>query len=185
MKQQVILASGSPRRRELLQKVIPDFTVVPPDIDEVIDPNLPIGKAIEKLALDKAKSVSARYPEAMVISGDTIVTLKHKILLKPVDANDAKSMLRSLSGQKQEVITGVAIVNMGGRTISFFEGTRMKFRELSDKEIGDYVATGEPLDKAGAYAVQGGAKDFIETIEGDFDDVGGVPIKRIQQVLNS
>lgn len=183
--QPVILASGSPRRSELLRKIVPDFTVVPANIDEVIDQTLPIEKAIEELALKKAQAVAKLYPDAIVIGGDTLVCLNDEILTKPKDSEDAKAMLKRLSGQKQKVVTGVAVVNMDGRTILFHAVSIMKFRELSDSEIEDYVNSGEPLDKAGGYAVQGGARDFIDSLDGELDTIVGLPIKQLQLVLNS
>lgn len=183
--QPIILASGSPRRTELLRKIVTDFTVVPADIVEVIDKTLPIEKAIEKLALQKAQTVARSHSEALVIGADTVVCLNGKILTKPKDAHDATVMLKSLSGQTQKVITGVAVVNKDGRTILFHEVSTMKFRELSDKEIVAYANSGEPLDKAGGYAVQGGARDFIESLDGNLDNIIGLPVKQLQLVLNS
>jgi len=177
----LILASASPRRRDLLTAAGFEFRVLPAHINE--DPHadeLPV-IYVERLAREKAAAVFASLgsrKDVVVLGADTTVTIDDEILGKPNDAADAARMLRQLSGRTHQVITGVAIVSANG-TESFAETTLVTMRELSDAEISAYIATGEPMDKAGAYAIQGGAAIFITQSDGDYDNVVGLPVTRV------
>lgn len=192
----IILASGSPRRRELLEREGVAFTVQAADVDESLEPDLlrQPEEAVKKLAERKAGAVVQQVlcdPEyvgaAAIIGADTIVVADGKIYGKPVDEDDAHRILHELSGRTHEVITGVSVwlvsappskeVSLGFRT--FTETSRVLFKELSDEVIAEYVAGGEPMDKAGAYGIQGDGGALVERIEGDFDNIVGLPVKRL------
>ena len=179
----IILASGSPRRHELLKKIVPEFKIEVSDAEEELKSTTPIELAIEN-ALLKASAVAKKYPSDAVIGADTIVVLDGEILLKPLDEEDARQMLRRLSDRMHEVITGLAIVE-GARTAMAYEITRVYFGSMSDEEIARYVATGEPLDKSGSYALQGGAAPYIKKIEGDWSNVVGLPLYRLRLLMES
>jgi septum formation protein len=170
-----VLASASPRRRDLLSRLFADFEVVSTDVDESSD-TLPLEKRATELASAKAAAVWTM--DAIVIAADTIVGLGDESLGKPQDAEEAKDMLRRLSGKRHRVITGVAIRWPEGET-AFNDVAELEFRDLTDAEIANYVATGEPMDKAGAYAIQGGAAIFATTVDGDVDTVIGLPITQL------
>jgi septum formation protein len=183
----VVLASASPRRRELLARLLPEFEVEVADLDEdaltVDDP----WQTAVRLAEAKARQVFGRRSEALVIGGDTVVALpedggRHRQLAKPASPAEAAEMLRALSGRTHRVITGVALVSASGSR-TFAETTLVTFRELSEEEIARYVATGEPMDKAGGYAVQGAAADFVERLEGSETNVIGLPTERLGEAL--
>ncbi len=173
----IILASASPRRRELLTQAGFEFEVITSQVDEIIDPNLTPEKLVMSLAEQKAQAVAASYPECDIIGSDTVVVLDGKVLGKPKDEDDAVRMLCSLSGKTHEVYTGVCIIG-GGKTQSFFECTRVKFCPLDAAQILSYVATKEPIDKAGAYGIQGKGCVLVEGIEGDYFNVVGFPVSR-------
>ncbi|MBU6429397.1 MAG: septum formation inhibitor Maf, partial [Cyanobacteria bacterium REEB65] len=175
----VILASSSPRRAHLLQSAgIPFCVAAATGVDEAFLPGEPAQAAAERLAVRKAEAGRAQHPEAAVVIGaDTIVTLDEQILGKPRDPQDAERMLQLLSGREHVVVTGFAVLAQE-RTYSGTQTTRVKFRELSPAEITRYVATGEPLDKAGAYGIQGKGSLLIEGIEGDYTTVMGLPMPR-------
>jgi len=174
----VILASQSPRRRELLSIVGITHEVVPADIDETPRAGeLPTVHS-ERLAREKASLVSDRAPGALVIGADTIVVAGDLILGKPGDDADARSMLRLLSGRTHMVYTAVAIAR-DGMVDSEVEGVQVAFRELSDADITAYVATGEPSDKAGAYGIQGFGSTLVDRIQGDYFAVMGLPLRRL------
>lgn len=173
---ELILASASPRRQELLRLITEDFTVCPADADETLPQGLDIAQKIETLAARKAEAVFAQNPQAAVLGADTMVVVDGAPLGKPVDADDAARMLRLLSGRAHEVITGVAVLTPQGRRVSH-RTTRVHFRALSEEEIARYVATGEPLDKAGAYGIQGKGALLIPGIEGDYFNVVGLPVE--------
>lgn len=181
----VILASASPRRAELLTQVGIVFTIVASSIDETVEPGLPPVEFAQRLALQKAAAVAAEQSGAdVVIGADTIVVLDQQILGKPKDAEDASRMLEMLSGQAHEVITGWGIVDpKGGREISGVSRSRVNFYPLDQGTIVRYVATGEPLDKAGAYAIQGKAGLFVKSIEGDYAAIVGLSISALGQAL--
>jgi septum formation protein len=179
----VILASASPRRQELLRQLVAEFEIVPSDLPEYELTNPWI--TANRLALDKAIAVARNRPEAVVIGADTVVAYNHLVwrqLAKPSNEDDACSMLRQLSAIRHVVITGVAVV--APRCVeSATETTHVRFRSLSDDEIAEYVSTGEPMDKAGAYAIQGGAAAFVESVEGTLSNVIGLPIDTLRPIL--
>ena len=177
----LILASQSPRRKQLLELLRIPFTVQVANIDETLDNALPIPEAVAQLSLRKAQAIS-RAPEDTVIAADTIVVCDGYVLGKPEDAEAAFKMLAMLSGKSHHVMTGVTVLK-GNRRESFTEITQVDFRNITAKEIREYIATGEPMDKAGAYAIQGGAALFVKGISGDYSNVVGLPICRLSQVL--
>ena len=176
----IILASGSPRRRELLQKLCKNFRVEVSDAEEIQQADSPKALAVENAA-HKAESVARKNPDAVVIGADTIVVLDGEIFGKPDGISGAEKMLSRLSGKRHEVITGLALC-VGGKIFTAAEVTEVFFGEMSAEEIRDYVATGEPLDKSGSYALQGGATKFIEKIHGDWSNVVGLPIYRLRML---
>jgi len=180
----VVLASASPRRHELLDMIGIAHDVDPADIDE--SPRAgepPIGYAL-RMAREKGYAVAARRADSLVISADTIVVLDDRVFGKPMDEADARRMLRALSGRTHVVHTAVAVLREGGRTMeSAVESTRVTFRALEDREIAAYVATGEPLDKAGAYGIQGYGATIVERVEGDYFAVMGLALRRLVALL--
>lgn len=180
----IVLASASPRRRELLASVGLTFTVDPADVDEESMSQLEPRQQAVALAELKAGHVARRYADAVVIGADTIVTVDGQALGKPEDAEDARRMLRMLSGRTHEVITGVAVVDAAtGRMASDAERTLVTFRALSEEEIARYVASGEPMDKAGAYAIQGRGALLVSRIEGCYPNVVGLPLVVLLRLL--
>jgi len=177
----LILASQSPRRRELLGQLGLTFTVRVADIDEVMDPRLPPEEAVAAVSARKAAAVSAGQ-EDVVIAADTIVVLGSTILGKPRSPREAEEMLLSLSGRTHRVMTGVT-VRRGEESRSFTEITEVVFRPLSAAEIRAYVATGDPMDKAGSYGIQGLAALFAEGLRGDYFNVMGLPLCALGRVL--
>jgi len=187
----LVLASASPRRQELLRSAGIPFTVQPADIDETpLDGESPRGCA-ERLAREKALAVFRGYPERWVLGADTIVVVDGAMLGKPRDADDAGRMLRLLSGRTHAVITGVCLCGpvasvqgaAGSEVKTDSSTTLVTFRELSQAEIGDYVVTGEPMDKAGGYAIQGIASRWIPRIEGEYSNVMGLPVALVYRML--
>ena len=179
----IILASGSPRRRELLEMLGADFEVCPAVGEELVQPGLSPEETVKALALAKAEEISAVNPDSLVLAADTVVELDGNILGKPKDKANAKAMLSVLSGRAHSVFTGVAVLK-GGELRLEVEETRVYFRKLDEREISAYVATGEPMDKAGAYGAQGLASLFVERIEGDFFNVMGLPVCRVGRMLS-
>lgn len=180
---QVILASGSPRRKELLGKAGLEFTVDPSSYEEELDSSLEPSELVKQLSLGKAQDVAKRHKDAVIIGADTVITFEGKILGKPRDEEDAKETLSRLSGEPHSVITGFTIIDTDtGKTLSKSVETKIYFKNLTAEEIGDYVNSGEPLGKAGSYAIQGLGKKLVEKIEGDFDNVVGLPVN---EVVNS
>ncbi len=178
----VILASASPRRRELLALVGIAHEVCPADIDEsLLTGETPTGHS-ERLARSKAHTIAAREPNAVVIAADTIVVLDGDILGKPRDQADAVAMLARLSGRAHEVFTAIAVAR-GGQTESAVEQVRVTFRALTSHDVDMYVATGEPLDKAGAYGIQGYGATIVERVEGDYFSVMGLGLRRLVELL--
>lgn len=171
----IILASGSPRRAEIMRSVGWEFTKAVSDIDESEMPGEPPEVYVQRLAKAKAEAVASRFPGEIVLGADTTVVIDDEILGKPVDEEDARRMLEILSGRWHEVLTGVAVA-AEGRTRVGLQRTRVKFFELSEREVTFLVEQGSPLDKAGAYAVQAQAALFIEAIEGDYWNVVGLPV---------
>ena len=179
---QYILASASPRRYELLQNIVSDFTVLPSDAPEIIPADCPICQAPEILALQKATAVAEKHPYALVIGADTGVFIDGKMLGKPSDRAHAKQMLKMLSGRTHQVITGCALC-LNGKNISFSETTEVTFYNLSDAEIEEYIATGESDDKAGAYGIQQKGALLVREISGDYFNVVGLPIARLARTI--
>lgn len=177
-----ILASASPRRKELFTNIYKDFEIIPSDIEEVIPPGVSIEKVPEILASQKAEDIAARYPKALVIGADTGVFIDGKMLGKPRDRNDAISMLRLLSGNTHKVITGCSI-QYGSKIASFSEITEVTFYPLTDEEIESYVACGECNDKAGAYGIQGKGMLLVKEIKGDYFNVVGLPVGKLNRVI--
>lgn len=184
MSVEIILASASPRRRELLEQIGLPFRVVPSSFDErAVEGDAPTALA-EALALGKARAVVRGVRSGLVIGADTLVVRAGVVLGKPRDAADAARMLRLLSGGWHEVVTGIAVIDAAsGRERSASEVTKVKMRDLTSAEIAAYVASGEPADKAGAYAIQGLASLFIERIDGCYANVVGLPIFRLAVLL--
>ncbi|MBQ2841859.1 MAG: septum formation inhibitor Maf [Clostridia bacterium] len=171
----LILASSSPRRRELMATAGLDFEIIVKDVDESIpEGTLPV-EAAKITAKKKALAVAYDYPGRIVVGADTIVVAGEKILGKPADKADACAMLRMLSGREHEVITGVCIV-CDGKQEAFAQVSKVKFYDLTDEEIEAYVATNEPMDKAGAYGIQGRGCTLVEKIEGDYFNIVGLPV---------
>lgn len=177
----VILASQSPRRRELLGLFRIPFTVRAADIDETMDPALPAEQEVARVSRAKAMATPAKA-EDVVIAADTIVVCNGKTLGKPKSKEQAVEMLTMLSGRDHQVMTGLT-VRKGDTCRTVTEITHLHFRKLSQREILDYVATGEPMDKAGAYGIQGGAALFVERLDGDYYNVMGLPVCRLWQML--
>lgn len=181
----LVLASGSPRRSEILASVGWEFTKDSADIDEDQLPGEIPEAYVQRLALEKAIAVAERYDDTLVLGADTTVVIDGRVIGKPRDLDDAREMLRALSGNWHVVLTGVAIVRTGPHhtSVSGIQSTRVKFCELSDEAVEFLVTKGEPLDKAGAYAVQAQAALFIEGIEGDYWNVVGLPVSLVYSLL--
>ena len=178
----LILASQSPRRRELLGLFRLPFTVRVADIDEAMDPNKAPYDEVARVSRLKAEAI-ARAEGDIVIAADTIVVCENKVLGKPHSEEEAKVMLRLLSSRDHQVMTGMTVL-CGQNCVTVTEVTDIHFRELSDREIDAYVATGEPMDKAGAYGIQGGAALFAEKMVGDYYNVMGLPVCKLWQILH-
>ena len=177
----LILASQSPRRKELLGLFHIPFTVQVADIDETMDLAKRPGDEVARVSLQKAKAI-AREPGDVVVAADTIVVCGDRVLGKPRSEEEAVEMLTLLSGRDHQVMTGVSVLT-DHKSCTFTEVTDIHFRKLSQKEIARYVATGEPMDKAGAYGIQGGAALFAEKMVGDYYNVMGLPVCRLHQAL--
>jgi septum formation protein len=180
----LVLASASPRRQELLRSAGIAFEVQPADIDENPLPGEGAKDYAERLAREKALAIARQRPQDVVLGADTVVVVDGQLLGKPSDANDAARMLRLLSGREHQVITGVCLVVNGQATVSS-ETTIVTASEITGKEIADYVASGEPMDKAGAYAIQGIASRWIPRIEGDYSNVVGLPVALLFRMLRA
>src|SRR3977135_936672 len=180
----IILASGSPRRAEILKTVNWPFEVVSPDIDETRYANEDALTYVQRLALAKAEAVAQRVTGSLIVAADTTVVIGEQILEKPSDQNDARRMLRQLSGQWHQVITGVALIDTAASESHVAcETTEVKFATMSPDEIEWYVSSGEPMDKAGAYAIQGLGARFVEGIRGDFFNVMGLPVRLLYEMV--
>jgi septum formation protein len=178
----LILASASPRRADLLRAARIPFEAYAPDVDETPRPDEPPDVYVQRLALAKANAVHAVQPDRTILAADTIVVCNGRMLGKPRNADDARSMLVALSGVRHTVLTGVALIARGETRVAI-DATDLWFARLSDAEIDAYVASGEPMDKAGAYAVQGQASRFVERIDGAYANVVGLPIARVYRLL--
>lgn len=178
----LILASGSPRRVEILNSVGWEFEKYAADVDESFRDGESPDDYVIRLACEKAEAVAAKFPDSIVLGADTTVVVEDQILGKPVNMDDARRMLRILSGTWHEVLTGIAIVE-NGSTRSAMQRTRVKFIKMTDKEIEFLAEKGDPLDKAGAYAVQAQAALFIEKVEGEYWNVVGLPINLVYRLI--
>ncbi len=182
--EKLLLASASPRRAEILRAVNWSFETLATNIDETFAPGESAEAAVQRLALEKAEVAAKQHPSLLVLGADTTVVIDSEILGKPQDERDARRMLRLLSGKWHDVLTGVALVRREGdgcRVVAY-ERTSVRFGVMSDAEIDWYVKSGEPADKAGAYAVQGRAALFIEEIRGDYWNVVGLPVRLVYKL---
>ncbi len=186
---QIVLASQSPRRKNLLSQINLTFIIHPSSVDEEFDPSLDPGTIVEHLALMKAREVAANYASALTIGADTIVVYDDEILGKPMDEPDAFHLLKKLSGHVHEVYSGACLLQTDenktvAKSLTFHEVTKVTFAELDDQEIWDYIQTGSPMDKAGAYGIQDDwGSLFVSRIEGDYYNVVGFPLHRFYEKL--
>ncbi|HZG87053.1 Maf family protein [Paenibacillus sp.] len=183
----LILASGSPRRQELIRLLSMPVEVLPSDADETTEPDWEPARIVEELSLRKALAVRERLPEGregIIVGSDTIVVLDGRALGKPRDADDAASMLASLQGRSHEVYTGLALVDAAtGRRAAAHQATRVWMKPMDAERIRRYIATGEPMDKAGSYAIQGIGAVLVERMEGDYFTVVGLPVSLLADML--
>lgn len=178
----IVLASNSPRRKELLRLICPSFEIEPADIDENRADNIPLDKMPEYLALKKAEMIHRKHPDDVVIGCDTGVFIDNMMIGKPSSDKTAFEILKLLSGKTHRVITGCAVFS-GEQKLSFSQTTEVEFYPLSDAEINAYIATGEPCDKAGAYGIQGKGALFVKQIRGDYYNVVGLPVALLSRKL--
>ena len=181
----LILASASPRRREMLERIGLSFEVLPVRLDERIETGEAADAATRRLAGDKARAASRARPDCFVLAADTVVVLGERILGKPRDADDAAAMLDNLSGREHRVVTGYAATAPGAEPSVAHSESRVRFKTLTADEIAWYVDTGEPLDKAGAYAIQGRAAALVEAVHGSYTNVVGLPLAEALALLRS
>ena len=177
----IILASQSPRRKELMGKLNIPFTIRVADIDEAMDPGKPAEEEVARVSRLKAEAVP-HAPEDVVIAADTIVVCDGKVLGKPKDEADARAMLEMLSDREHQVMTGMTLLH-GDRCISHTEITQVHFRALTPRDIEDYIRSGDPMDKAGSYGIQSGAAVFVDRLSGDYCNVVGLPVCQLQMLL--
>ena len=181
-KKKLILASQSPRRLELLKQITSQFEVVPSSVEEKFDYGLRPEENVRLLARAKAEDISKNYPECWVVGADTLVTLHQEILGKPVDAADAQRMLRRLSGKEHRVATGICVVSPN-KTLDKAVTSKVRFKSLTDEEIINYIQTGEPMDKAGSYAIQGMGSFMVREFSGSKNNIIGLPIDELKVLL--
>jgi septum formation protein len=181
----IILASASPRRAELLRAAGIDFDIRPADVDEAIRPGEAPGDYVSRLAEAKARVVHERDGNQTVLAADTAVVVDGQILGKPMDEADAKRMLRMIGGRTHEVLTAVSVFHPGQIVDTRVDTTTVEFAQLSESDIDWYVSSGEPMDKAGAYAVQGLSSRFVTRVEGSYSNVVGLPIALVYQMLTT
>ena len=182
----IILASQSPRRKQLLEQIGLKFEIEPSNYEEDMTLEMTPEKLVEHLSLGKAKDVAGRHKDAIIISADTIVAMDGEVFGKPKTAERAKEMLEKFSGKAHTVLTGFTVIDgETGKQISKCVATKVYFKNLSEKEIDAYIATGEPLDKGGGYAIQGLAALFVEKIEGDYFNIVGLPILPLTEELKN
>jgi septum formation protein len=180
----IILASGSPRRKELLEQVGLEFEVIPSDYEEDLSLELGPHDLAKALSLGKVQDVANKHRDAVVIGADSLLVFEGRGYGKPADGKEVKELLSRLSGKRHEVVTGLTIIEAGvGRVVSKAVETKVYFRKLTEGEIEAYVASGEPMGKAGAYAIQGLGAVLIEKIEGDFYNVVGLPVAVVAESL--
>lgn len=178
-----ILASASPRRKEILTNAGFSFEIIPSDADETVEENLSPEETVKELARRKAQYILDKYPDSVVFGCDTVVAVDGVILGKPSDDKEAYRMLRMLSGRSHKVSTGVCVIS-AGKEICFSDTTEVTFYELSDETIRSYIATGECSDKAGAYGIQGYGSVLVKEIKGDYFSVMGLPAAKASRALN-
>jgi nucleoside triphosphate pyrophosphatase len=181
--EKLILASGSPRRAEILGAVGWPFEVVTSGIDETLKPDEDPKAYVQRLALEKAEAVGSKRESGLILAADTTVVVDDQLLGQPEDDKDAQRMLKLLSGKWHEVLTGVALIRIGGESNLGIETTRVRFAALSQTEIDWYVSTGEPRGKAGAYGIQGKAALFVEEVSGDYFNIVGLPIRLVYEMI--
>jgi septum formation protein len=179
VQQALVLASASPRRKEILENLGFEFEVLPSDVDESEVPWADPVKTAKLLAEIKGVDAQRSRPRKKIVAADTIVLLDGRVMGKPSDRDDARMMLERLSGNMHEVVTGIALIAPPNIRMIEAESTRVFFRELTGREIARYISTTEPFDKAGAYAIQGFASAFIDRIEGDYFNVVGLPVAKL------
>ncbi len=177
-----VLASKSPRRIELLKSLIPDLEIIPPEVDESAFSSKKPANLVMSLSQAKGRYVIHQYGKKNVIAADTVVVLENEIFGKPENEMHAKEILKKLSGKTHSVITGVSVF-VENFCFSFYEETFVEFYQLTEKEINWYIKTGEPMDKAGAYGIQGHGKIFIKSLKGDYFNVVGFPVAKFYQKL--
>jgi len=182
LREKLVLASGSPRRAEILERAGWPHEIIVAGIDETVLPNEEPAAYVQRLARSKAEAVASRLKEGLVLGADTTVVVANQILGQPVDDADARRMLHLLNAKWHDVLTGVAVVRVGGDARAGYQTTRVRFAEMSEHEIEWYIATGEPFGKAGAYGIQGKASLFIEEIEGDYFNIMGLPIRLVYEL---
>lgn len=180
----IILASNSPRRKELLKYIFDSFIVAPANVDETIPSDISVELSAEYVAKKKANAVAKKYPNDLVIGCDTVVIHHQRVLGKPSSHEDCFNTLKSLSGETHSVITGVCVIKQD-KEVSFSEVTEVTFHNLTDDEILKYISTGEPFDKAGGYGIQGYGSLLVKKICGDYFNVVGLPISKLNQVLKT
>lgn len=177
----IILASGSPRRKELLEQIGVEFEIHKAEGEETITSSIP-EEAVKELSMQKAREVSGKCDGDIIIGADTVVAVDGQILGKPVDRADAMRMLRLLQGKEHQVITGVTVIlKETGKTVSFAEVTKVHVFPVTEEQMERYLETGEPMDKAGAYGIQGRFAVYVSGIEGDYNNVVGLPVGRLYQ----
>jgi septum formation protein len=180
----IILASASPRRKELLEKIGLVFKVDPSESDESLRPDLKPHEIANAISREKALKVAARYPDAIIIAADTFGVLRGKLIRKPSTNKEAKTILSALSGKSHRVITGYTIIDTStGKTVTNSVETRVYFKKLTASEVDNYIKSGEPLDKAGAYGIQGLGSIIVKQIKGDYYNVMGLPVSALAESL--
>src|SRR5437588_3988516 len=179
----IILASASPRRAEILRTVGWPFETLPVNIDESRRDNEDAAGYVQRLAREKAEAAAPKARNQLIVAADTTVVIDDHILEKPLDENDARRMLRLLNNRWHQVLTGIVIIDAQSRTMIAYEQTEVKFAAMSDEQIDWYVASDEPMGKAGAYAIQGLGARFIEGIRGDYFNVVGLPVRLLYELV--
>ena len=185
LREKLVLASGSPRRAEILERAGWPHQVIVAGIDETLLPNEEAAAYVQRLARSKAEKVASGLNEGLVLGADTTVVVANQILGQPVDEADAKRMLELLNAKWHEVLTGVAVVRVGGEMRVAYETTRVRFAEMSEGEIDWYISTGEPFGKAGGYAIQGRGATLVEHLQGSYSGVMGLPLFETAQLLST
>lgn len=181
----LVLASASPRRARLLEMLGLRFDTFPAEVDETLEADEPAAIAAERLAREKAEQVAARRPGALVVAGDTLVTIDDRILGKPATEEEAVEMLLALQDREHRVETGIAVAAPDGAVVASVDGAHVHFRPFDERAAREYVATGEPMDKAGAYGIQGYGATLVDLIEGDFYAVMGLPLARMVSLFHA